>query len=235
MLELSPGYFFELENYEHAKLFEGCEYVWEVLGRIKGHLQAAELGRIEVEVPREAYLVDRHLISIREGTVIEPGAYIKGPCIIGKHCTIRHGAYVRGNVITGDYCVIGHDTEAKNTIFLDYAQAAHFAYVGDSVLGNYVNLGAGTKCANLKLNHQNIAIFFQGQQIDSGLKKFGAIIGDHSNLGCNSVPNPGTLIGQRVLCYPCTSFGGVIPSGHLIRTTAPLEIIPWRLDSRKTK
>lgn len=156
-------------------------------------------------------------ISIGKGTVLEPGVYIKGPCIIGENCTIRHGAYIRGNLITGNGCVIGHDTEIKNSVMLNHAQAAHFAYLGDSILGNRVNLGAGTKCANLKLDHKNIAVRFGERLIETGLKKFGAIIGDDSQTGCNSVTNPGTLFGKQVFCYPCLNVGGFVASKQLIR------------------
>src|ERR1700733_477508 len=114
MPDPAPAYFFDLANFPHAPLFEGCRYVWEALAKIRPYLSALPLGRIEVEIPAHAYLIDAHLISIGEGTVIEPGAYIKGPCSIGKNCVIRHGAYIRGDVIAGDECVIGHDTETKN-------------------------------------------------------------------------------------------------------------------------
>lgn len=218
MNSLKPSYFFDLSSFEHASLFNSCEYVWEALDKIKGYLAKARLGVVSANIPQGSYIVDPELISIGKGTVIEPGAYIKGPCIIGNNCTIRHGAYIRGNVITGDRCVIGHDTEIKNSILLDHAQAAHFAYLGDSILGNKVNLGAGTKCANLKLNHGLVAIEFEGQRVATGLRKFGAIIGDGSQLGCNSVTNPGALIGQNVCSYPCVNFGGFVPSNSVVKS-----------------
>ena len=185
--------------------------------RIKIYLQKIPLGKIEVAIPQGTYLANPENISIGKGTVLEPGVYIKGPCIIGENCTIRHGAYIRGNLITGNGCVIGHDTEIKNSVMLNHAQAAHFAYLGDSILGNRVNLGAGTKCANLKLDHKNIAVRFGERLIETGLKKFGAIIGDDSQTGCNSVTNPGTLFGKQVFCYPCLNVGGFVASKQLIR------------------
>lgn len=228
---LDPSYFFDLKEFAHAALFKNCRYVWEALKEIEKYLKGVKLGEIRTEIPLNAFLIDAHLISIGEGTVIEPGAYIKGPCIIGKNCSIRHGAYIRGGVVAGDSCVIGHDTEMKNAILLNHTQAAHFAYVGDSILGNHVNLGAGTKCANLKLDHRNIEISHEGQRIDTGLRKFGAIIGDHASLGCNSVTNPGTLIGQNVLCYPCINFGGFIASDRIIKSTAAVKVLPRRASS----
>ena len=225
MNQLSPSYFFELNEFEHAKIFENCIYSWEALSRINSYLNSQDLGNIQIEIPENVHLVNPELISIGEGTVIEPTAYIKGPCIIGKNSTIRHGAYIRGNVITGDQCVIGHDTEVKNSIFLNKAQAAHFAYVGDCILGNSVNLGAGTKCANLKLDHKNICVQFQGEIVSTGLRKFGAILGDSVQLGCNSVMNPGTLLGRRVLCYPCVTVGGFVASDHIVRSSQKNKIV----------
>lgn len=226
MNQFQPEYFFDLSAFAHAELFQGCLYVWEVLSRIQAYLKKIPLGKIEVDVPQGTYLINPELISIGKGTVLEPGAYIKGPCLIGENCQVRHGAYIRGNFIAGNGCVIGHDTEIKNSILLNKAQAAHFAYLGDSILGNRVNLGAGTKCANLKLDHKNITIRFEDQTIDTGLKKFGAIIGDDCQLGCNSVTNPGTLFGKQVFCYPCVNVGGVIRSKQIIRPTQKVMITP---------
>lgn len=171
------------------------------------------------------FLVDPHLISIGEGTVLEPGCYIKGPCIIGKNCTVRHGAYIRGDVITGDSCVIGHETEMKNTLMMNYAHAAHFAYLGDSILGNNVNLGAGVKCANLKLDGSDITISYHGNKIPLRLRKLGAICGDSVQLGCNAVTNPGTLIGKGSKCYPCANFGGFIPPYSIVKPNTQISIV----------
>lgn len=225
MNQLSPSYFFELNDFSHAKIFEDCSYAWKALSKISDYLKTLELGNIQVKVPEGVHLVNPELISIGEGTVLEPGAYIKGPFVIGKNSTIRHGAYIRGNVIAGDQCVIGHDTEVKNSIFLNKTQAAHFAYVGDCILGNHVNLGAGTKCANLKLDNQTVFVQFQGEKISTGLRKFGAILGDDVQLGCNSVTNPGTLLGKRVLCYPCVNIGGFIPGDHIIRHPQKAKVV----------
>lgn len=167
--------FFDLDDYQHAALFSNIAHVWEALGKIEKYLREASLKAIEVDIPEGTTVHLPELISIGEGTQIEPGAYISGPCIIGKNCVIRHGAYIRGHVITGDGCVIGHATEVKNSIFLNHALAAHFAYVGDSILGNYVNLGAGTKCANLRLDGKEVVVRVGGQKLKTGRRKFGAI------------------------------------------------------------
>lgn len=224
--ELCPTAFFDLEGFQHKALFDNCTYVWEVLSYISSYLTQSGLGKIQGEVAAGAFLVDPHLISIGEGTVIEPGAYIKGPCIIGRHCVIRHGAYIRGALIAGDHCIIGHDTEVKNSILLNHVHAAHFAYLGDSVLGNNVNLGAGVKCANLKLNESEIAIHFQDQKFPTKLRKLGAICGDDVRIGCNVVTNPGTLIGKASECYPSINFGGVVPSCSTVKSNIQILVLP---------
>lgn len=214
----NPLHYFDLTNFAYPELFIEGKPVWFALDQIAKVLNSKNLGKIEVDVPRGTYLEQRELISIGKGTIIEPGAYIRGPCIIGPNSTIRHGAYIRGNVITGEKCVIGHDTEIKNSILLNGAQAAHFAYLGDSILGNRVNLGAGTKCANLKLNHEEIFIVVDGVKIATGRRKLGAIIGDDSQFGCNSVSNPGTLASKGVICHPCVNFGGYVPPGKTVHS-----------------
>lgn len=217
MKELKADYFFDLVNFKHRELFDGEMYVWEVLNQLEDYLRTLPLGEIQTEVPQGAFIIEASSIYVGEGTIIEPGAYIKGPCYIGKNCVVRHGAYIRGNVLAGDGCVIGHDTELKNTIMLDHAHAAHFAYAGDSILGNRVNLGAGTKCANLKLDNTKVNVHFEGRKIATHLRKLGAILGDNTQIGCNVVTNPGTLMGKEVCCYPCVNVGGFIPSHSLIK------------------
>lgn len=207
---LTANQFFSLETFLHRKLLDESLFVWDALKNLKEYLLSQKLGSIKCDIPQGAYLVHPELISIEEGTLIEPGAYIQGPCLIGANSIIRHGAYIRGNVITGEKCIIGHDTEVKHSILLNRASAAHFNYVGDSIIGNAVNLGAGVKCANFRLDHGVIAVAFQNQSVDTGLKKFGAILGDGVQLGCNCVTNPGTLLGKGVICYPCLNIGGYV-------------------------
>lgn len=190
--------FFDLSSFQHATLFEET-FVWETLKRIKVYLSTMQLGRIQGVVEDGAILVNPEKISLGKGSRIESGAYVKGPCFIGEDCEVRHGAYIRGDLITGNHCVIGHATEVKNAVFLDHAHAAHFAYVGDSILGNRVNLGAGVKCANFRFDGKNIRV----AGVETGLRKLGAIIGDDAQIGCNAVTNPGTLICKRVRVYPC--------------------------------
>jgi bifunctional N-acetylglucosamine-1-phosphate-uridyltransferase/glucosamine-1-phosphate-acetyltransferase GlmU-like protein len=156
-------------------------------------------------------------IYIGKGTVIEPGALIKGPTIIGNNTEVRQGAYIRGDCLIGDRCVVGHTTEVKTSIMLNDAKAGHFAYVGDSILGNHVNLGAGTKLANLKIIDVEMKLRIEGEVYKTGLRKLGAILGDHVETGCNSVTSPGTLLGKVSLVYPCLNVpGGYYPKRSII-------------------
>jgi len=221
---ISPSYFFDLSDFPHAAIFDSILEPWLVIAHIQNYLLSLPLGKIEGKISPQAYLINPEYITIEPGTIVEPGAYIQGPCWIGKNCHVRHGAYIRGNLITGDGCVIGHDTEIKNVLFLNHVHAAHFAYVGDSILGNRVNLGAGTKCANLKLNQQLISLHIEGKRIPTQLKKLGAIIGDGSQIGCNAVLNPGTLVGKEVLCHPCLNIGGMIPTRSIVKSPSNLVI-----------
>jgi UDP-N-acetylglucosamine diphosphorylase / glucose-1-phosphate thymidylyltransferase / UDP-N-acetylgalactosamine diphosphorylase / glucosamine-1-phosphate N-acetyltransferase / galactosamine-1-phosphate N-acetyltransferase len=144
-------------------------------------------------------------IDIGEGTFVEGGALIKSPAIIGNYTEVRQGAYLRGYVLAGKRCVLGHTTEVKHSIFLNDAKAGHFAYLGDSILGQDANLGAGTKFANLKFLGGNISIRTKDGLVDTGRRKFGAILGDGAQTGCNSVTNPGTIFGKGTILMPNTT------------------------------
>lgn len=213
----SPEQFFDLENYEHKALFTNCTFVWQALSNITPYLESYKLGTHNATKQELAYLINPETITIGQGTIIEPGAYIKGPCIIGKNCTIRHSAYIRGHAIIGDNCIVGHTTEMKHSILLNHALAAHFAYIGDTILGNHTNLGAGTKCANLRLQGDPVIVRHGDESISTGLRKFGAIIGDHCQIGCNVVLNPGTLLGKYTQSHPSLNFGGFIPEKSTVR------------------
>ncbi len=155
-------------------------------------------------------------IYIGKGTVVEPGALIKGPTKVGNNTEIRQGAYMRGNCLVGNRCVVGHATEVKHSIMLDGAKAGHFAYIGDSILGNEVNLGAGTKLANLKLIDVEMTLKVGGESYKTGLRKLGAILGDNTETGCNSVTSPGALLGKSSLVYPCVNVPGRFFPGRSI-------------------
>lgn len=154
-------------------------------------------------------------VYIAEGATVEPTAYIQGPCVIGPGAEVRHGAYIRGNVWIGAKAVVGHTTEVKGSVFFDGAKAGHFAYVGDSLLGREVNLGAGTKLANLKLRGDEIKVKdpTTGSLIATGLRKFSSIMGDNSQTGCNSVLSPGTLLMPDTAVLPCVHYHGTLLKG----------------------
>ena len=201
-MDFVPKYFFE----KFPNLFDTNEPVWFALKNLHNYLLSMSLGEINGDVSSQATLVNRELISIGKNTTVEAGAYIVGPCFIGENCQIRHGAYLRGDVFAQNHCVIGHATEAKNAIFLEGSQAGHFAYVGDSILGSHVNLGAGTKCANLRFDRKNVKV----KGVDTGLRKFGAIFGDGAQTGCNVVTNPGTLMTKQSSALACSSVYGLV-------------------------
>jgi len=157
-------------------------------------------------------------IRIGKGVLIESGALIKSPTIIGDYSEIRQGAYLRGYCLIGSRCVVGHTTEVKHSIFLNDAKAGHFAYLGDSILGNKVNLGAGTKCANLRFLPGNVAVRTPGGIVETGLRKLGAILGDGAQTGCNAVTSPGTIMGPEGILMPNTTApSGLHPRKAVIR------------------
>lgn len=230
-------FFFNTKDYEHKDIFSKDKLVWKALFFLNAYLKKnIRLGKIEGKVSKRAYIINPELISIGEGTVVESGAYIKGPCIIGKNCIIKHGAYVRDNVITGDSCIIGHCTEIKNSILLNNVCAAHFAYIGDSIIGNNVNLGAGVRCANFKLfdkkNKKSISFFFEGKKVNTNLGKLGAIIADNVQIGCNTVLNPATFIGKNSICYASINLSGVIDNYSIVKPSSKNLIIKT-IKSRK--
>lgn len=219
---------FDLSEYAHKKLFDNISSVWEALDKISNYLKGYTLGTLQGEISPKAYLVNVDQISIGIGTVVEPGAYIQGPCIIGNYCTIRHGAYIRGNVVIGDHSVVGHNTEVKGSIFLNHAQAAHFSYVGDSIIGNHVNLGAGAKLANLLFNKKSIKVQTGENKIDTKRRKLGAILGDNSQIGCNSVTNPGTILCKRACVHPCINLGGIVSEEYVIKGNTEIISYPQK-------
>jgi len=220
---LRPEDFFDLTKTKYADIFEGVEYPWEVLRRIgdmiKNRLQPGIYG----QVSPLAFIGEA--VFIGPGTVVEPGVMIKGPAIIGANCEVRAGAYLRENVIVGDEVVVGHTTEIKNSLLFDEAEVPHFAYIGDSVLGWKAHLGAGVKISNVKVNRTLVTVSIEGQHYETGLRKFGAILGDQVEIGCNAVLNPGTLVGKRTLGYANISLHGYYPPDSIIKLRQSHEII----------
>lgn len=229
---LRPEDFFDLGGFEFRAVFGEAEYVWEALcgvGRFALEYITSVDGDDTIRgiVMEGAFVDDRNAVVIGEGTVVEPGAFVQGPAIIGRNCQIRHGAYIRGDVVVGSNCIVGHNSELKNAIMLDTAQCPHFAYVGDSILGRGVNLGAGTKLSNVPVlsakdpetgKRPSVKVTIDGVEYDTGLPKFGAVLGDGCLTGCNVVTNPGCLIGRNTLIYPGVSLKkGYYPSNQIIK------------------
>ena len=188
----------------------------------KGALTVRRHGRVlegaSVLMAGAVFCGEAARIAIGRGVLVESGALIKAPAVIGDHTEIRQGAYLRGYCLTGRRCVVGHTTEVKHSIFLDDAKAGHFAYLGDSILGNNANLGAGTKMANLRFTGGEVPIRTPDGTVASGLRKLGAIVGDRAQTGCNSVTNPGTLLGRKSMLLPNTTApSGYHPPGSVIR------------------
>jgi NDP-sugar pyrophosphorylase family protein len=225
MHALQASDYFDLQQYEHRALFVEGAYVWEAIDQIAAYMQTYPFAHGNQPYAGVTF-VKPESFAIGEGTLIEPGAHIEGPCIIGKRCQIRCGAYLRPNVIVGDECVIGHGSEVKNSILLDAVHMAHFNYGGDSIFGNRCNLGAGAVCANFKFDGSAVVVHVSGEHYVTKRRKLGAILGDGAQVGCNAVTNPGTLIGRNSLLYPCTNYGGVAPADSLIRREGAVVIAP---------
>jgi NDP-sugar pyrophosphorylase family protein len=194
--------YLDLSQFAFPELFDGCEDVWVALKKITGFLKGKE-------------------VLTGKGTVIEKGATIKGPAIIGRDCEIRANAYIRENVIVGDGCVLGNACEFKNAVLFNGCQVPHFNYVGDSILGHKAHLGAGVILSNFKSTAGNVKV----EGADTGLRKFGAIIGDGADIGCNCVLNPGSIIGRRSVLYPNVLWRGVCPADSIVKLRQQQEIV----------
>jgi NDP-sugar pyrophosphorylase family protein len=221
-----PTDLFDLSQTEHAALFDGCEYAWEALRRIRDYLQANLRPALHHRCEGRAFIGDQ--VFIGEGTVVEDGAMIKGPAIIGRNCQIRHNAYLREDVLVGDGCVVGNACELKNALLFNGCQVPHFNYVGDSILGFKAHLGAGVILSNFKAFKGNIMVPIDGVPRDTGLRKFGALLGDGVDIGCNAVLNPGSIIGRRSVIYPCTNWRGYLPADSIVKNKAVVEEVALR-------
>lgn len=223
-----PGDLFDLAQTGHAALFEGCDFAWDALKNLKAYVEK----NVKARPPglgneRSRIFLGDHVV-IGEGTVIEDGVMIKGPAIIGRDCEIRHNAYIREHVIIGDGCVIGNSCEFKHSLLFNRATVPHFSYVGDSILGYKAHLGAGVKISNIKLMQGNVVVEKDGVPFDTGLRKFGALLGDNTDIGCNTVLNPGSIIGRGSVIYPNTHWRGILPPNHIVKNQAAQEVVVRR-------
>lgn len=204
--------FFDLTGCCFPEIFDGAEFVWEVLPKIAIYIKLQFQKGILI-----ANYKDKRDIFIGKGTIIQEGAVILGPAIIGKNCVIGHGSLVRENCLLGDFVHIGHAVEVKNSIFLNRAKASHLSYIGDSLIGNDVNISGGAMLANFRFDKKPVTVRVNNERINTNLQKFGAIIGDGSNIGVNAVLNPGTILGKKTIVYPLTSVGGVHKDEEVIK------------------
>jgi len=216
---------FDLTQTEHAAIFDGCKFAWDALKKIEAWLDKVPKQNPPKRFPG-ASICERVLIG--EGTVVEPGAMIKGPAIIGKNCQIRHNAYIRENVILGDGCVVGNSSELKNALLFNGAQAPHYNYIGDSILGHKAHLGAGVKISNVKLFSGNVEVEVEGVPFDTGLRKFGALLGDGAEVGCNAALNPGSILGRGAVIYPNVFWRGILPANTIAKNKAEIEVVVKR-------
>jgi NDP-sugar pyrophosphorylase family protein len=216
---------FDLTQTEHAAIFAGCQFAWDALKKIEPYFANVPKQNPPKRFPGASI---GEKVFIGEGTNVEPGALIKGPAIIGKNCQIRHNAYIRENVIIGDGCVVGNSSELKNSLLFNSAQVPHFNYIGDSILGCKAHLGAGVKISNLKMTPGNIFVEVDGVPFDTGLRKFGALLGDGAEAGCNAVLNPGSIIGRGAVIYPNVFWRGILPANMIAKNKSEIEVVVKR-------
>ena len=218
MTPFSATNFFTLADFDHAALFDPERPVWEALGQaLDAYIAAWDRREVPTPLSESVHVLGGPLFIGAECR-IEPGAVLRGPLIVGNGCEIRTGAYVRGRVVMGKGCVVGAHSEVKTAIFLNGAHAPHQNYVGDSILGCDVNLGAGTILSNVKNVGREVTFRHQEQLISTGLRKFGAVLGDGCRTGCNTVLNPGVLMGPGCVTYPGVCLrSGHYPAGTLVK------------------
>lgn len=195
-----------------GKVFEGCTYPWEVLPKIGAFI--TELGETLSE---EEYNKVGENVWIAKSAKVAPTAFINGPAIIGKEAEVRHCAFIRGNAIVGEGAVVGNSTELKNVILFNKVQVPHYNYVGDSILGYRAHMGAGSITSNVKSDKTLVEITINGKRMETGLKKMGAMLGDNVEVGCNSVLNPGTVIGREANIYPLSMVRGFVGSKSIYK------------------
>ena len=211
MEELKITSLLDLSQTEFADIFESCEYPFEILKKLGSYI-------IEKGPDLDSrYKLIKENVWVGEGTTIADSCSIAGPVIIGCNCEIRHNAFIRGNAVIGNKCVIGNSTEVKNSFLFNSVQAPHFNYVGDSVMGFKSHIGAGVILSNVKSVPGTVSIRTAEEIIETGLRKFSSVLGDHVEVGCNSVLNHGTIVGKGTVIYPLTSARGFIPENHIVK------------------
>lgn len=189
-----------------------CNYPWEILPRIGEYI--IELGE---KLPAGKYDQIKDYVWVAKNAKISDSADITGPCIIGENTEVRHCAFIRGNALVGEGCVVGNSTELKNVVLFNNVQVPHYNYVGDAVLGYKSHMGAGSICSNVKSDKKLVVVKDGDEKIETGLKKFGAMLADHVEVGCGSVLNPGTVIGRNTNIYPLSPVRGCVPANSIYK------------------
>lgn len=211
---------FDLDKTIAKDLFEGAVYPWEVLPKIKEFI--VKLGNT---LDPEIYEKRGEDIWIAKSAKVAPSAYLGGPLIICENAEIRHCAFIRGSAIVGAGAVVGNSTELKNAVLFDGVQVPHYNYVGDSILGYKAHTGAGAITSNLKSDKKLVTVMCDGEKVETGVKKFGAMLGDFADIGCNSVLNPGTVVGRGTRVYPLSMVRGYVPEHSIYKNRNEVVII----------
>ena len=211
--QLTVAKLFDLSQTQAETLLNRFQYPWEALPHIKEFILA-----LGPSLPKDEYEEIKENVWAAKSAVIFPTAYLNGPVIIGKNTEVRHGAFIRGSALVGDSAVVGNSTELKNVILFNNVQVPHYNYVGDSILGYRSHMGAGSITSNVKSDKTLVTVKYQGEKITTGLKKFGAILGDCVEVGCNSVLNPGSVICPNSNIYPLSMVRGVVPPKSIYKT-----------------
>lgn len=206
---------YDLKETIAVDIFDGLKFPWEVLPKIKDFI--IKLGET---LPEDRYERKGENIWIAKSAKVFPSAYIAGPCIIDEEAEVRHCAFIRGSAIVGKGCVVGNSTELKNVILFNKVQVPHYNYVGDSILGFKAHMGAGSITSNVKSDKTLVVVKSDGENIETGLKKFGAMLGDNVEVGCNSVLNPGTVVGRSTNIYPTSCVRGYIPANSIYKDSS---------------
>ncbi len=219
MNELKIKELYNLDETIAKDVFDGVTFPWEVLPKIKDFI--IELGK---KLPKDKYDEVEENVWIAKNATVFKSAYIHGPAIIDEEAEVRHCAFIRGNAIVGKGAVVGNSTELKNVILFNKVQVPHYNYVGDSILGYRSHMGAGSITSNVKSDKTLVCVHINGESIETGLKKFGAMLGDYVEVGCNSVLNPGTVIGRHTNIYPTSCVRGYIPEKHIYKNKTEISI-----------
>lgn len=217
LLQLNYKNFLDMSHTIAKKIFEKINYPWEALPLIKDFIK-----NVGPNLPKEEYDEISKNVWVSKKAKIFPSAYFEGPTIVQENAQIRHCAFIRGSAIVGKNCVVGNSTELKNVILFDNVQVPHFNYVGDSILGYKSHMGAGAITSNVKSDKSLVSVKFQEEKIETNLKKFGAILGDYVEIGCNAVLNPGTIIGRNSTVYPTSMVRGIIEESSILKNNGKI-------------